>query len=323
MKIATFFTTLTAMAWIAFAPSARSQDVVFLANGETRAGTIQSLDDQFFRVRVELAPSPGAFENTGVVTAQVSIPRKDVVSVEFSPASSPTALLAKIPPNDSRALQTLWKTWEPYLGIPKSPAGAIGNAYAAALLAGGQPADSQSLSRRIENDAWSQVDRTAARRNRLRAMIAGGAASAAQAEARDFARLTEDPALLIEAKHILAVAADESLRQLVKDNPRWQEDIHVIPERNRLYHEALDEYLHPYLFFGSEEAAAARGLWAAARLYEFCGDDSLAEECARDLVSLYPKTPESAEASAFLKSREPKPKNEAAPGKHSIQKNKS
>lgn len=305
------------------APAAFARDVLFLANGETRAGMIQSIDDRFFRVQVDLPPRPGAPESTGIVTAIVSIPRKDVTAIEFSPASSSSALLARIPLDDAAALTVLWKSWEPYLPIPKSPAGAVANALAAALLAKGKAPEALELSRRIEKEAWSEIDRTSARRTRLRAMIAGGSAAAAQAEAREFARLTEDPALLIEAKHILAVAADESLRQLVKDNPRWQEDIHVIPERNRLYHEALDEYLHPYLFFGSEEAAAARGLWAAARLYEFCGDDRLAVECARDVAALYPDTPESAEATAFLKSRETAPRKKEPAPKKSTSKKKS
>ena len=279
-----------------------ARDAVSLKSGDIRTGTVLSLDEHFLRMEVELPPRKNS-TTSEIITATVSIPAQDVHTIKFSDTAQ--NILAKIPPNKLPTLQAIWKKLLPFHSNPESPTGANGNANTSALIENNQPLEAITLSQLIELQSWSDADRTAARRNRLRAMILSGQAAAAQAEARDFARLTEDPILLIEAKHILATAADESLRQLVKDNPRWQEDIFIIPERNRLYHEALDSYLYPALFFGSEEPAAARGLWAAAQLLDFCGDTTLALEYARDITFLYPQSPQAREATQFLNNHPP------------------
>ena len=108
--------------------------------------------------------------------------------------------------------------------------------------------------------------------------------------------------MLIEAKYILATAADASLRKLLTDNPRWAEDSHVIPERHRLYNEALDLYLYPSLFAGSESEAAARGLWGAASIYLLAGESQKALECARDIAALYPHTKTASQAADLIAS---------------------
>ncbi len=103
-------------------------------------------------------------------------------------------------------------------------------------------------------------------------MVASGMVQEAVVEAKEIERIAEDPVVLIEAKFILAKAAEKALRKLVDDNPRWEEDAFVLPEHNRLYEEALELYLYPTLFFGSEIDVAARGLWGSVEVSRFAGD---------------------------------------------------
>jgi hypothetical protein len=79
----------------------------------------------------------------------------------------------------------------------------------------------------------------------------------------------------------------------------------VRPERERLFHEALDLYLFPYLFHGTETAAAARGLWGGLQLCQSGGAPAEARELAMDLTILYPGTPQAAEARRFLETNPP------------------
>jgi len=121
-------------------------------------------------------------------------------------------------------------------------------------------------------------------------MVATGNAAGAVGEAAELAKESEDPEILIEAKFILAEVVQAQLKKLVEDNPRWYEDALIRPEYHRLANEALDLYLYPYLFYGSETDAAARGLWGAITIYEFVGDRHNALESARDITALYKET---------------------------------
>ena len=131
-------------------------------------------------------------------------------------------------------------------------------------------------------------------------MVASGSVHEAVVEAKEIEGISDDPAVLIEAKFILAKAAEKALRKLVDDNPRWAEDAFILPERNRLYEEALELYLYPALFFGSDIDVAARGLWGAAELCRFAGDLKEALEASRDLVAIYPGTSYARQAQDFI-----------------------
>jgi tetratricopeptide (TPR) repeat protein len=286
-------------------PEARALDTLFLTGGETRPGRVLALDADTLRLRVPMPPRPGAAPGEQAVFATVSIPRTSIVRIEFEPDPARDALLKNPSAGDLAAIETLWKQWEPFLGMAKSPAGRIGNRLGDVLLqtkSEGDAARALGLFMRIEQEAWDEEEHMVARQGRLRAMVATGRAKEAVAEAVELARNDEDSAVLIEAKYIIASAADQRLRDLVEANPRWKEDIYVIPEHARLMNEALDEYLYPYLFLGSERGAAARGLWGAARVCRFVGDLPNALECARDIVSLYPDAPEAASARALIES---------------------
>ena len=86
-------------------------------------------------------------------------------------------------------------------------------------------------------------------------------------------------------------------------HPRWIEDDEVRPEREALFHRAVDRHLFAYLHYGSEEAVAARGLWGAREVFEFAGEGERARECARDVVELYPETEFADKARDYLKKK--------------------
>jgi hypothetical protein len=139
-------------------------------------------------------------------------------------------------------------------------------------------------------------------------MLRLGRAAEAMAEAMELERTSEDPAVLIEAKFVLAEASLQDFKKLLKNNPRWQEDEFVRPEHDRLYHATLDLLLFPYLFHGTEEAQAARGLSRAIEMLTLSGEIPEAIELAQDLVFLYPETAPAASARSFLEAN-PQPKS--------------
>ena len=283
------------------APLLSAQDVLFMKNGDRRSGRLTGLDDQQFRFQVPLPPPPGA----APVFASVSIRRGDVDRIEFGADPALEDLLKSADVEQLADVEARWNKAEPWLPVPRSPAARIANALGNLLLQTGDPAQAAhalELFKKIEAGAWSPSDKMCARQGRLRAMVATGNAGEAVREAGELASATENPAVLIEAKHLLASAADASLRRLLTDNPRWEEDPRVIPERHRLYNEALDLYLYPSLFAGSESEAAARGLWGAAGIYILAGESQKALECARDIATLYPHTKFAGPATDFIAS---------------------
>jgi len=271
-----------------------------MTNGSRRSGRVVGVDDKFYRLLVTLAP--------GSPPATVSVQRGDVSSIDFAQDPARDRILARPAPSDLLQLAEYWKSLQPFLAVPKSPAGPVGRTYAGLLLASGVPGNAETalgIFSQIERDTWDEADRTAAREGRLRTMIATGRANEAVEEAKKIAGLSEDPAVLIEAKFILASAAHGQLKKLEEDNPRWDQDIYIRPERARLYNEALDLYLYPALFFGSEIEPAARGLSGALEVYRFGGDTANAVETARDLVTLYPATSYAKAAGEYLASVPP------------------
>jgi hypothetical protein len=226
-----------------------------------------------------------------------------VAQVEFAPDATRDALVARGGVAQLLALAAQWQRFEPFLAIARSPAPRIGLRYANVLLDTKDAANAAkglALFSRIETDAWNPDDKAAARQGRLRGLIATGKTEEAVTEARELLKTATAPDVQIEARYILARAAEESLRKLVDENPRWEEDDRVRPERHRLYHEAVDFYLYPLLFHGARVEASARGLWHVSELYRFTGEQQLALETARDAASLYPETEPAKLATAWL-----------------------
>jgi hypothetical protein len=275
--------------------------VLFLRNGEQRPGRITAADNNVFRLEVPLPSRPGmppAF-------ASVSVPKSQVSSIEFARDPALEATLNSAAPGRLPEIAALWSAQIVWLDVPKSPAARVGCLYGDLLLRSGDAGCAEKalqVFELIESKAWSDGDRMTAKQGRLRAMVASGQARDAVSEAQQLAASTEDPTVLIEAKFLLAETSATSLKKLVEDNPRWQEDPNVIPERNRLYHEALDLYLYPSLFEGSSIMPAARGLWGAIGVYQLAGEPNNALECARDITIIYPRTEYASRANEFLAS---------------------
>ena len=286
-------------------PLLPAQDVLFMKNGDKRSGRLTGLDDLLFRFQVPLPPPPGASPASAPVFASVSVPRRDVDHIEFAPDPALDALLKSADAGQLAEVEARWTIVQPWLKVARSPSARIANVLGDMLLRTGDPARAEralELFKNVESGAWDDADKLSARQGRLRAMVATGDAGAAVNEAAELSAATENPAVLIEAKYILASSADASLRKLLADNPRWEEDVAVIPERHRLYNEALDLYLFPSLFAGSESEAAARGLWGAAGIYILAGESRKALECARDIATFYPLTKFAAPAADLIAS---------------------
>ena len=278
-------------------------DTIFLLRGEKVTGRVVALEPAGLRVQKPLPPPPGAPATATPVFATVTITRAEIDRVEFAPDEARDRRLKEATPEQAAEVEALWLKARPWLSVPRSPAGQIGLAYADLLLRTHNAANAQkalALAKEIESQTWDRDNTLLAKQTRLRAMVATGNASEAIKEATALEKISEDPEILIEAKYILADAADKSLRKLVDENPRWEEDLFVIPERNRLYNEALDQYLYPYLFFGSQVEPSARGLWGAIELYRFVGDQKQAKEASEDLVTIYPDTSYAKLAGAYL-----------------------
>jgi hypothetical protein len=275
------------------AATASAQDVIHRTNGARQAAKVVGIDERSLKVEVVLVP--------GQPPGVISMSRAEVTRVDFAEREEEQRLLKAGIAADPAQVAQMWRAKAPLLGFPNSNAGSFALLHAQQLIK--TPATAQAafeLYARVEKEDWSEKRRAEAGRGRLTAMIATGRAAEAVEQAKQLAINAEDPATLIEAKFVLGQASAKALRELLAENPRWEEDDKVRPERHRLYHEALDFLLYPYLFFGAEQEPAARGLWAATELYQLVEESERAEELARDITVLYAQTPYAADAKKLL-----------------------
>lgn len=279
---------LTGLAIALLLPAAAvvAQDVLHLKDGTTVRGRIVAITDNILTYETAIDLGGGR-----TASARPTIPTPSVEFIEFAPLPGEAELMASPATADPTALQQLWDEAAKHLHRPRSRAGRIGLAYADRLLT--LPENFRRefaltlYDRLLERD-WDPANKIAAQKGRLRALILLGKLDEATAEARRLAAETDDPEMLIEARHALAQADFAALRALEAEHPRWQEDDTVRPERERLYHAAVDGFLWPFLFHGTLEPLAARGLAAAAEIHRFAGRTDEADACLRDLAALYP-----------------------------------
>jgi tetratricopeptide (TPR) repeat protein len=316
MKILRYFSVVAGLSLAVASTSAQAPaalDTIFLQRGEKINGRVIALEPTGIRVQKPLPPPPGAPAGSPPVFATVIISRADIDRIDFAFDEVRDRKLKEATPAQLAEVEAMWIKAKPWLSVPRSPAGQIGLAYAELLLRTRVEANAQkalALTKEIESQTWDQDNTMLAKQTRLRAMVATGNAAEAIKEAVALEKISEDPEILIEAKYILADASDKALRKLVEDNPRWEEDLFVIPERNKLYNDALDQFLYPYLFFGSQVEPAARGLWGAIELYRFVGDTKQAREASQDLVTIYPNTSYAKLANAYLATLSESSKNQ-------------
>jgi len=233
------------------------------------------------------------------------IPLANIEFITFAPLPGEKEALAKaVAEGKGTPLIQLWIAKSPRLGIPRSDAGETGLTFAELLTreaGAGSVERALKVYEQIESADWSQERRGRARVGRLRLLLREGKGDEVRPQAEAMLKEAKEPRVKIELHHLLAEAAAMKLRTLVKDHPRWELEDDVRPQRDRLFHEALDAYLFPHVFHGAEEDLAARGLWAAAQLSKDHGDPEAARASAADLVQLYPDAPEKPAAAALLK----------------------
>jgi len=260
-----------------------ADDVLHLQNGAKVVCEIEALTDNIVTFSFQVG------EGTGKRT----LPTDQVAHVEFGFETGEEEDFREREELSADELERWWDFHFAHLHRPRSRTAAWGLALGNALLREDPESkgkEALALFDRIAERAWSQGDIDLARQGRLRSLIALGELDTAMGEAKVLAGQTEDPELLIEVKHLLADADFAALRKLEEENPRWELDDEVRPQREALYHRVIDQYLWPHIFHATREEAAARGLLAAARVYEFGEETQLARQAYEDLTKLYPKT---------------------------------
>jgi hypothetical protein len=272
------------VASVAIVPAAAS-DVVALKSGRLFSGEVVYIEDDQVRFRRVVSGERGAG------SAVVNIPAGQIDYIDFGRSDAESAVLtdpSSVPLDDHRRL---WAEAALRLHQAKSAGGEIGLALGERLLASDRPGDRDdalAVFAAVEQRDWNEGRRTRARAGRLRTLMATGRAAEALGEAEEVSRSSEDPGLVIEAMHLLASSDLEALRAIDADNPKWAEDDEVRPRREALFHQAVDRFLFAFLFHGSEEEAAARGLWGAHETYAQSGHAREAGVCAEDILTHYP-----------------------------------
>ncbi len=278
--------SLTLLA-IATTTAAPALDILVLKDGRRIRGKHLYVADDETKIRVIIQGKSGRGEATQ------DIPATAIDFIDFDPLENELEIMAAPATARITDLRKLWLASQRYLPFPRSRAAAVALTYAQRLL--NDPAADKSLLlpvlTRVEERAWHPEDQAAARVMRLRTWLATDRKKEAIAEAKKLAEQTQDPALLIEAHHIVATVEFEQLKALQKKHPKWEEDDEIRPQRQRLYHATIDRFLYPYLFHGSRENVATRGLKSAAEVYTFAGLKDRATECIEDIKNLYPETP--------------------------------
>lgn len=278
------------------ASSAAAQDRVHLKDGRIAQGRILNLATSNISMELQL-PGVAGFSKREFDPELVNF-------IDFAPLPGEAEALAN--PSDAKQQEVLLKLWQEKsvrLPWPSNNAGDIGLTYADEVLKQATPELVERAFRiysLIEKDDWDEKRKDKAKTGRLRSLIKLGRIEEAIKEAQLVARESEDPDLLIEARQVIAKAEFEKLKRFESEHPRWDQDDELTEERSRLYQVVLDQFLHTPLFHGSVESRAAESLWQVIEVHQFAKEASLALERARDLVQLYPKTPEAAKAKTLL-----------------------
>lgn len=264
-----------------------AQDIIHLRSGENIVGRIDAVTDNIVNFTLPNAPTvPGG-------SARRTIPMEQVEYLEFAFQPGESAVFERRESLSVTDLQVWWDGSFANLHRPRSRAAAWGIALARALVREGRPGATEralDLCDRIIGRAWSTDDVAAGKQARLECLIALGDLEKATREAQQLARETEEPGLLIEVKYLLAQADFAALKALEEEHPRWIEDDEILPQREELYHRTIDQLLWPHLFHATRSEVAARGLAAAAKVYDYAGESTLAEHGRIDLARLYPNT---------------------------------
>lgn len=273
-----------------------AQDRIHLKDGRVAQGRILNLAKPLISFELQLPGVQGS--------AKREFDADLIDFIDFAPLPGETEALAN--PSDPKNQDTLLQLWQQksvHLAWPANNAGDIGLTLAGQLLQKTEPELIERALRiyaLVEKDDWDETRRAKAKTGRLRSLIALKRIDEAIQEAQTIARESEDPAVLIEAQIVIAKADFEKLKRFDQDHPRWDQDDELATQRARLYHQVLDQFLHTPLFHGSVEDRAAEALWQVIQVHQYNREALPALDRARDLLQLYPKTPQAAQAQNLL-----------------------
>lgn len=272
-------------------------DVVHLKSGDAVKGSIQSLEEKTlrFKVIVDNARGRGFSFRT--------IKRADIVFIDFDSAGDEEKL--------SGEDLALWVGKHArYLSVRNSRAGEFTLRYVQELLESNDASKASQTLRLCEKvvaEDWDDQRRAKAALLRLQALIQGGRGDEAAEQASKVLAESEDPALLCEAQLVLGTVYAERLNALEEKHPRWMDDDEIRPQREALFHQAVDANLYPSLFHGSQGKPAASGLWSVCQLFIYTKDSEVAKDYAQDLILLYPDSHQVAAAQRWLDEQNSQP----------------
>ena len=281
---------------------ATASDVIYLSNEQAIQCKIEAITDNIVTYITEVRLPNG---QTGI--AKRTIPASQVKFVDFGPIPGELDLIENLYSATAKEIDEIWDKKFGNLHRPRNNAGKIGIALGHALLRDDREFQwkrALDLFDLIREKAWDDESKKAARQGRLKSLIRLGEIETAIVEARALAAETEDATMLIEARYILAQADFSKLKKIEEENPKWEEDDDVRPERERLYHAVVDQLLWPYLFHGTLEEQAARGLVSAGQVYRFAKKEDEAKACFEDVLKLYPSTAYGERAKSLLENSE-------------------
>jgi hypothetical protein len=272
------------LCFISLALTANATDVLHLTDGTALRGSIVRYYNDSVYIKIIRTGESG----TGSTIRQV--PDASINFIDFGDNPAEDQIIAS---KDAKALRELWLSKEKLLSRPNSSAGSVALALAESLLkmdASSTNKSAHDLYQQVADDDWNKKRQAKASRGRLHALIAMGNIDEVITEATRLANESEDPELLLDARHVLAVVDFQKLEKLIDDNPKWREDDEVLEEIRNLYNKTANQFLEAYLFYGSEKEEAARGLLHAAKTHRLAQNITEAESCEDDIRKLYPTT---------------------------------
>lgn len=292
---------LTIAASVVLAATMQAEDTVLLRSGETKTGKVTGVEGgalQFQEV-----------SKYGKVAGVIAL--ADVDRVEFDETPK---LKRFIDTAANRSAQDMLKVWEqqrPFVPVRGSLAADVGLATVKRIRDSKEEADYAAAERILEvikKESWDPEKASAAYDLGLQILAASGKAEKAKQEAEEGLK-SEDKSRRIASSYALAMILIPEYKALIEENPRWEIDPIVRPERNRIYNRIFDLLLIPYLEYGLPAEPAARSLWELVQFYQFNGDTPNAVSVAKDIVTIYPNTSFRDPANQYL-SKQPKESGE-------------
>jgi tetratricopeptide (TPR) repeat protein len=273
-------------------------DEVELRSGEKISGTILALKGRALILHLSVGEGFG----------EISYPLDLIASIRFDRSAEQKALLSSSDLAGIGKLEALWMERLPYLEIPGSDTGEIGQQLVRLHLGRKTKkaaVQALALCSLLEKSKPNEKQLLSLQELRLAALLQAGKIDAALREAQKISEVTpENRTGLAEARLLSGIAATAKMKALEHRHPRWSLDKALAVEHDHLKNEALDAFLAPVVFHPQETRSCARGLWLAAELYAATGDPARAREAAREIVNEFPDPEYAAKARDFLEQKD-------------------